>query len=59
MNRRLTLKSQLYNLKMTEKMNIEEHLRSVSTITGALANIGVIVPDNELVDRVLTSLLSS
>jgi hypothetical protein len=33
MNRRLSLKSQLYSLKMTEKMTIEEHLRNVSSLT--------------------------
>ena len=33
-----------------------EHLRKVSELTRQLANIGVVVPDEELVDRVLTSL---
>jgi hypothetical protein len=56
MNRRLTLKSKLYSLKMTERDIVVEHLRKVSELIGQLANIGVIVPDDELVDRVLTSL---
>jgi hypothetical protein len=59
MNRRLTLKSQLYSLSMTDKMSVEEHLRNVSTIVGQLVNLGIIVPDDELVDRVLTSLPTS
>jgi hypothetical protein len=33
MNRHLSLKSQLYSLKMTDKMSIEEHLRNVSSLT--------------------------
>jgi hypothetical protein len=59
MNRRLSIKSQLYSLRMSEKMSIEDLLRTVSDLTGQLANIGVIVPDEELVDRILTSLPSS
>jgi hypothetical protein len=59
MNRRMSIKSQLYNLKMTEKTTIEEHLRNVSSLIAQLANIGTIVADEELVDRVLTSLPSS
>jgi hypothetical protein len=59
MNRRLSIKSQLYSLRMTEKMNIEDLLCTVSDLTGQLANIGVVVPDEELVDRVLTSLPTS
>jgi hypothetical protein len=59
MNRRLSLKSQLYSLKMTEKMTIEEHLRNVSSLTSQLANIGITIPNEELINRVLTSLPSS
>jgi hypothetical protein len=59
MNRRLSIKSQFYSLRMSEKMSIEDLLRTVSDLTGQLANIGVVVPDEELVDRVLTSLPSS
>ena len=59
MNRRMSIKSQLYNLKMSEKTTIEEHLRTVSSLIVQLANIGTIVPDEELVDRVFTSLPSS
>jgi hypothetical protein len=59
MNRRLSIKSQLYSLRMSEKMSIEDLLCTASDLTGQLANIGIIVPDEELVDRVLTSLLSS
>jgi hypothetical protein len=59
MNRRLSLKSQLYSLKMTEKMSIEEHLRHVSNFTRQLANIGIAIPDDELIDHVLTSLPAS
>jgi hypothetical protein len=44
---------------MTNRMSVEEHLRNVSTIVGQLANLGIIVPDEELVDRVLTSLSTS
>lgn len=58
-NRRLTLKSQLYSLQMSDKMSIDEHLRNVSSLIGQLANINVLVPDDELVDRVLTSLPSN
>jgi hypothetical protein len=50
LNRRLSLKSQLYSLKMTERMTIEEHLRNVSSLTGQLVNIGFAIPDEELVD---------
>jgi hypothetical protein len=56
MNRRMSIKSQLYNLKMSEKTSVEEHLCTVSSLIAQLANIGTIVPDEELVDRVLTSL---
>jgi hypothetical protein len=59
MNRRLSLKSELYSLKMSEKTSIEEHLKAVSILVGQLANIGIAVPDEELVDCVLTSLPSS
>jgi hypothetical protein len=58
MNKHLSLKSQFYSLKMTKKISIEEHLRHVSTLTGQLANIGITIPDDELVDRVFTSLLT-
>jgi hypothetical protein len=44
---------------MTEKMTIEEHLRNVSSLTSQLANIGITILDEELVDQVLTSLPSS
>jgi hypothetical protein len=44
---------------MTEKMSIDEHLRNISSLTGQLANTGVIVPDNELVDQALTSVSPS
>jgi hypothetical protein len=44
---------------MTKKMTIEEHLWNVSTFTGQIANIGIAIPNEELVDRVLTSLPSS
>jgi hypothetical protein len=33
-----------------------EHLKDISSLTMQLANIGCIVPDDELVDRVLTSM---
>jgi hypothetical protein len=56
MNRRLTIMSQLYSLQMTEIMTVEDLLRTVNDLTRQLANIGVIVPDDELVDRELTSL---
>jgi hypothetical protein len=59
MNRRLTLKSQIYSLSMTNRMSVEEHLRNISTIVCQLANLGTIVLDEELVDRVLTSLPTS
>ena len=58
-NRRLTLKNQFYSLRMTEKQSMEEHLRSVNSIVNQLANIGVLLPDEDLVDRVLMSLPSS
>jgi hypothetical protein len=41
---------------MIEKISMEEHLCHVSTLTGQLANIGIAIPNDELVDRVLTSL---
>jgi hypothetical protein len=59
MNRRLSLKSQLYNLNMIEKLSIEEHLRHVNSLIGQLANRGITITDDELVDRVLTSLPTS
>jgi hypothetical protein len=59
MNRRLSIKSQLYSLRMSEKMSIEDLLQTVNDLTSQLTNIGVVVPDEELVDRVLTSLPSS
>ena len=59
MNRRMTLKSQLYSLKMSEKSTVEEHLRNVSSLLAQLANIGTLIPDEEIVDRVLTSLPAS
>jgi hypothetical protein len=59
MNRQLILKQQLYSLKMTHKTTIDEYLRTINTLTSELANIGVVIPDEELVDRVLTSLPSN
>jgi hypothetical protein len=59
MNRRLSLKSQFYSLKMMDKMTIEEHLRTVSSLTSQLANIGIAIPNEELVDCILISLLSN
>ena len=59
MNRRMSLKSQLYSLKMSDKTTVEKHLRIVSALIAQLANIGTLVPDEELVDRVLISLPSS
>jgi hypothetical protein len=44
---------------MTDKTTIDEYLRTISTLTSQLVNIGVVVPDEKLVDRVLTSLPSS
>jgi hypothetical protein len=59
MNKRLSLNSDLYTIKMTEKMFLEEHLMKVNNIVCQLANIGVAVLDEELVDRGLTSLPNS
>lgn len=58
-NRRLALKSQLYNLRMTEKQSVEEHLRNISTLVAQLANIDAIIPDEDLIDRILMSLPDS
>jgi hypothetical protein len=41
---------------MSERTNINEHLRSIGSLTTQLANIGIVVADDELVDLVLTSL---
>jgi hypothetical protein len=59
MNRCLAIKSQLYSQQIYEKMTIEDLLRIVSNLIEQLANIGVIIPDKELVDMVLTSLPGS
>lgn len=56
MNRCLSIKSQLYRLRMTEKTSIGTHLSNVSSLVGQLANIGVEIPHEELVDRVPTNL---
>jgi hypothetical protein len=56
-NRRLTLKQQLYSLRMSERTTIDEHLRNIGSLTTQLANIGIVIADDELVDLVLTSLL--
>jgi hypothetical protein len=59
MNRRLTLKGELYSLKMNEKTSIDEHLKAISMLVGQLANIDIAILDEELVNRVLTSWLPS
>jgi len=38
---------------------MEEHLRSINSIVNQLPNIGVLLPDEDLVDRVLMSLPSN
>jgi hypothetical protein len=43
---------------MTEKITIEEHLWSVSNFIGQLANIGIAMLKEELVDKILTNLSS-
>ena len=58
-NRKLALKTQLYNLRLTEKSSMEDHTRNISQIVGQLASINVIIPDDEIVDRTLMSLPSS
>jgi hypothetical protein len=50
------LKQQLYNLKMSEKTTIDEHLRNISSLASQLANIGIVVANDELVDLILTNL---
>ena len=56
MNRRLSLKSKFYSIWMIEKASIEELLQSINSLITQLANIGIAIPDEELVDMVLTSL---
>ena len=58
-NRKLALKTQLYNLKLTENSSMEDHTRNISQIVGQLASIDVVIPDDEIVDRTLMSLPSS
>ena len=40
---------------MIEKTIVDDHLRNINTITNQLANIGIVVPNEELLDRVFTS----
>jgi hypothetical protein len=44
---------------MTNRMSVGEHLRNVNTIVGQLANMGIVVPYEELLDLVFKSLLAS
>ena len=59
MNCRLFVKSKFYSIKMTEKASIKEHICSINSLITQLANIGIDIPDEELVDRVLTNLPSN
>ncbi len=58
-NRRLALKNQLYNLRMSDKQSAEEHLRNFNAIVAQLANINTTLEDDELIDRLLMSLPNS
>jgi len=44
---------------MIEKTTIKDHLRNISFLIGQLANIGIVVVNDELVDCVHTNLLPS
>ena len=58
-NCKLALKTQLYNLRLTEKSSMEDHTQNISQIVGQLAAINVIIPDDKIVDCTLMSLPSS
>jgi hypothetical protein len=59
MNKQLSINSQIYSLQMIDKMCIEGLVCIISDLIGQLANVGVIVQDEELFDRVLINLPSS
>ena len=44
---------------MSGKTSRKDHLRTINNLTEQLGNIGVIIPDDELVNRMLTSLFLS
>lgn len=44
---------------MTKKPTVLEHLKDITTLMSQLANIGIVVLDEELVDCIVTSLPSN
>ena len=59
LNRQMTLKTDLYNLRMSNKTSIENHLKSINMLVAQLGNINVVLPEEELVTRIIMSLLES
>jgi hypothetical protein len=58
-SRRMSLKEQLYSLRLAEGKSISEHLQSVNLIVTQLVGLGVNTPDEDLVDITLNSLPKS
>lgn len=58
-SRRLALKERLYSLRMQEGKTLDSHLQDVNSIVTQLASLGVMIPDEDLVDQMLSSLPKS
>ena len=58
-SRRLALKKKLYSLRMLEGKSLDSHLQEINSLVTQLASLGVSVPDEDLVDKVLSSLPKS
>jgi hypothetical protein len=58
-SRRLALKEQFYSLKLAEGKGITDHLQEINLLVTQLANLGIAIPDEDLVDLTLNSLPKS
>ena len=55
-SRRLSLKEQLYSLKLAKGKGIGDHLQQINLIVIQLVHLGIHTPDEDLVDITLNSL---
>ena len=58
-SRRLALKEQFYSLKLAEGKGIADHLQEINLLVTQLANLGIAILDEDLVDLTLNSLPKS
>jgi hypothetical protein len=57
--RKLVLRNQLNNLRLEEYGSVSEYVMQVQTILNQLANIGILIPNSELMTNILAHLSES